>query len=69
MGEKASIFKARYLHGNCDRKCGGHKCEGHASYPGRSVILPLATGAVRCRDGVTEISRRHSRLTDHELKG
>ncbi|MAO61038.1 MAG: hypothetical protein CL549_10965 [Alcanivorax sp.] len=40
-GEKAHIFKARYLHGSGGRKCGGHKCEGRASYPGRSVVLPL----------------------------
>lgn len=62
MGKKAIIFKARYLHGNCGRRCGGYKCEGHVHYPGRSVILPLATGIVRYRDGITEVSRGHSRL-------
>jgi hypothetical protein len=40
VGEKANIFKARYLHGNGGRICGGHKCEGRASYPGRSAALP-----------------------------
>ena len=40
VGKKANIFKARYLYGSCGRKCGGHKCEGHADYPGRSVLLP-----------------------------
>ncbi len=62
MGEKAHIFKARYLHGNCGRKCGGDKWEGHAHYPGRSVILPMATGVERRRDGMTEVSRGHNRL-------
>ena len=41
VGEKANIFKARYLHGSGGRRCGGYKCEGHASYPGRSVTLPM----------------------------
>ena len=62
MGKKANIFKARYLHGNCGRRCGGYKCEGHAHYLGRSVVLPLATGIVRCGDGMTEVSRSHSRF-------
>jgi len=45
-----------------------------AHYPGRSVNLPGATGIVRCREGLTEVSRRHSRLTrpsrrpEHELQ-
>ena len=51
VGEKAIIFKAQYLHGNCGRRCGGYKCEGRAHYPGRSVYLPLATAVVRRRDG------------------
>lgn len=41
--------------------------EGHASYPGRSVVLlpgarlgiGCATGAVRRRDGAAEVSRGH----------
>jgi hypothetical protein len=41
VGKKAIIFKAQYLHRNCGRRCGGYKCEGHASYPGRSVTLPM----------------------------
>ena len=40
MGEKAIIFKARYLTGNGGRICGRYKCEGPASYPGRSDGLP-----------------------------
>jgi len=34
--------------------------EGRANYPGRSVNLPRATGIARCRDGLSEVSRRHS---------
>ena len=63
VGEKANIFKAQYLHGNCGRICGGHKWEGHAHYPGRSVDLPLSASVIeRCRDGSTEVSRGHIRL-------
>ena len=66
VGEKSYIFKARYLHGNCGRICGGYKCEGHAHYPGRSVYLPLATVVARRRDGWAEVSRSRSRwVTDH----
>jgi hypothetical protein len=45
-----------------------------AQYPGRSVNLPGATGIARCREGLAEVSRRHSRLTrpsrrpEHELQ-
>jgi hypothetical protein len=45
-----------------------------ASYPGRSANLPGATGIARCREGLAEVSRRHSRLTrpsrrpEHELQ-
>ena len=35
-----------------------------ASYPGRSVGLPRATGVERCREGPAEVSRGHSRLAD-----
>ena len=40
-GKAATIAKAQYLHGRCGRRCGGYKCEGHASYPGKSGSLPL----------------------------
>jgi len=43
--------------------------EGHAHYPGRSVNLPCATGIARCRDGFSEVSRRHSNRLDHPMKG
>ena len=63
MGKKATIFKAQYLHGICGRICGGHKWEGHAPYPGRSVDLPLsANGVERRHDGSTEVSRGPIRL-------
>jgi len=61
VGKKANIFKARYLHGNCGRTCGGYKWEGHAHYPGRSDNLPLATVIEWWRDGGSEISRGHRR--------
>ena len=62
MSKKANIFKARYLHRNCGRRCGGYKWEGHAHYPGTSDDLPLATSTARWWDGLSEVSRRHSRL-------
>jgi hypothetical protein len=43
-------------------------------YPGRSVNLPCATGIERCREGLAEVSRGHSRLSrpsrrpEHELQ-
>ena len=58
LGKKANIFNARYLHGKYGRKCVGYKCEGRVSYPGRSVILPCATGIERCRDGITEVQQK-----------
>ena len=68
-GEKAHIFKARYLHGSCGRKCGGHKCEGHTSYPGRSVNLPCATDIERCWDGLAEVSSGHICRANRSMKG
>ncbi|AXQ49145.1 hypothetical protein EIZ41_23940 [Shigella sonnei] len=46
-GEKANIFKARYLHGTLRRRSDRHKQEGHANYPGRSARLPLCYRASR----------------------
>jgi len=43
--------------------------EGHASYPGRSVSLPCATGVERRRDGLTEVSRGHTSRTHPPAKG
>jgi len=62
VGEVANTAKAQYLHGNYGRRCGRHKCESHAYYPGRSVTLPKATDAVKYQDGGTEVSRCRSRL-------
>ena len=62
VGKEANISKAQYLHGSCGRICGGYKCEGHAHYPGRSAVLPLATGIMRCRDGIAEVSRGRNRF-------
>jgi len=43
--------------------------EGHASYPGRSVNLPRATGIARCWDGSTEVSRGHNSRANHLGEG
>ena len=50
MCKKANRFEARYMYGERGRRCGRHKREGHAHYPGRSVVLPLATGFGRRRE-------------------
>ena len=69
VGKKANIFKARYLHGNCGRRCGGYKWEGRVHYPGRSECLPLAITVVRRWDGWAEVSRGHSSWVNHPMKG
>src|SRR4030067_2318769 len=43
--------------------------EGRASYPGRSVDLPRATGAVRGRDGSAEVSRGRRSRNNRPAKG
>ena len=43
--------------------------EGHAYYPGRSVILPCATCVERRRDGVAEVSRGHTSRPNQLTKG
>lgn len=57
-----------------DVDAAGISAKVKTSYPGRSVNLPVcqmamlddirATGSARCRDGLTEVSRRHSRVLD-----
>jgi hypothetical protein len=69
LGEEANIFKARYLHGKYHRKCGGYKCEGRTSYPGRTANLPCATSIERCRDGLAEVSSGHMNQSDQPIKG
>ena len=62
-GERAIIPKARYHPEGVAVDATGIWHEGHASYPGRSVILPLsgcATGVARRRDGAAEVSRGRS---------
>ena len=43
--------------------------EGRVNYPGRSENLPQATSTVRCWDGFSEVSRRHSSWINHSVKG
>jgi len=43
--------------------------EGHASYPGRSVHLPRATGIGRCWEGWSEVSRGRMSRINHSIKG
>ncbi len=62
VGKVSNTAKAQYLHGSHRRICGRYKWEGRAHYLGRSVALPQATDAVKCQDGVTEVSRGHSRF-------
>ena len=69
LGKEATISKARYLHGKYGRRCGGYKCEGRMAYPGRSVNLPCATGIVKCRDGLAEVSSGHTSRNDQPVKG
>ena len=40
-----------------------------AHYPGRSADLPCATGIVRCRDGLAEVSSGHNSRNDQPVKG
>ena len=68
LGEESIVSEAQYLYGKHGRRCGGHKCEGHASYPGRSVILPCASCIERCSDGLAEVSRRHISWPDQSVK-
>ena len=75
-GEGAEKPEAQYHPEGAAVDATGIWHEGHASYPGRSAVLPsnappslvmgngCATGAVRRRDGTTEVSRgRSSRTT------
>lgn len=44
LGEEAMISEARYHPEGAGVDAPGGWHEGHASYPGRSAVLPLATG-------------------------
>ncbi len=66
-----NISEAQYLYGNGGRICGRYKCEGHAPYPGRSVILPVDLG-YRCREVSGWGGRSQQRpyeLYDRKVKG
>jgi len=47
LGQRATRLEARYHPEGEDANSAGVCREGHASYPGKSVSLPLATGMVR----------------------
>jgi hypothetical protein len=62
-GEGAKRPEARYHPEGAAVDATGVWHEGHASYPGRSVVLPrqrCATGVVRRQDGAAEDSRGRS---------
>jgi len=52
----------------CDVYPTGISVKVGAQYPGRSGGPPCATGIERCREGLPEVSRGHSRR-QHEPKG
>lgn len=60
LGERAKRLKAPYHPEGVEVDAASIRDEGHANYPGRSVNLLRATGIARCRDGLSEVSRRHS---------
>ena len=47
----------------------GISVKAGAHYPGRSPILPLATGIARYREGMGEVSRGHSSRNRSAVKG
>ena len=59
-GEGAKKPEAQYHPEGAAVDATGVRHEGHASYPGRSVALPCATGVARRRDGAAEVSRGRS---------
>ena len=66
LGERANPLKARY-HPEGENVDPTDICrEGHANYPGKSVSLPRATDAVRCRDGLADCSRGRSSRSEPE---
>src|SRR5258708_38876360 len=63
-GEGAKKPQARYHSEGAAVDATGIWHEGHASYPGRSAVLPCATGVERCWDEAAEVSRGHSSRTN-----
>lgn len=47
----------------------GISVKAGAHYPGRSPMLPLATGIERCGKGIGEVSRGHSSRNRSAVKG
>jgi hypothetical protein len=65
MGKKANIFKARCLHGNHGRRCGGHKRGGQCALPGEGSGFAIKLGGPQGPDEEAgEVSRGHSRSLD-----
>jgi len=69
LGEGAMKPEARYHPEGAAVDATGIWHEGHASYPGRSAILPCATGAARRRDGTAEVSRGRRSRANRPVKG
>ena len=67
-GEGAKRPEARCHPEGADVEAAGMWNEGRAHYPGRSVILPCATGIERYRDGMAEVSRGHTSQTNQLTK-
>ena len=60
LGERAKRLEARNYPESEGVDAAGICSEGRASYPGRPVSLPCATGVERRRDGLAGVSRRRS---------
>ena len=58
-GEKANIFKARYLYGRHGCRCDGHKREGGCALPGE--VSPLAGNSYRRREAEGQARRSQQR--------
>jgi hypothetical protein len=78
MGEKASIFKARGLHGNRSCRCRGHKRGGQCALPGEISgfaikLAPRKGGTMKPEKSaeaivVGVIRRRAEPIENRELK-
>ena len=60
MGERANRLEARCHSDYCGVYAAGIWEESHASYPERSVVLPMARLVARRAEGAAEVSRGHS---------
>jgi len=59
-GKRANRLEAQNHPDRVEVDAAGRWSEGRASYPGNPEALRHATGIVRCRDGVSGLSRSHS---------